>query len=101
MVADVITIMSAMRVTVENVPEPMVSMPSVKSARCDAGTINRYHPNRKGMATNEGTSHFTLHFTSELFSTGMVWPSMRLALISAQMPASEQHTQVRSIRLGQ
>ena len=30
---------SAIRVTVENVPELMVSMPSVSSARCEAGTI--------------------------------------------------------------
>ena len=38
-VAEVTMMISAMRVTVEKVPEPMVSMPSVSSARCDAGTM--------------------------------------------------------------
>ena len=70
-VAEVITISSAMRVMVEKVPEPMVSMPSVSSARCDAGTMKRYHTNRNGMATNDGTSHFTLHFTSDDLSAGL------------------------------
>ena len=59
-----------MRVTMEKVPEPMVSMPSVSNARCDSGTMNRYHQNRNGMATNDGTSHFTLHFTSDDLSSG-------------------------------
>ena len=90
-----------MRVTIEKVPVPMVSMPSVSSARCDSGTISRYQPNRNGMATNEGTSHFTLHLTSEALSAACFPPSMRLALISAQMPASEAHTHERSSRLGQ
>ena len=62
-VAEVMMMISAMRVTVENVPEPMVSMPRVSSARCDAGTMKRYQTNRNGMATNEGTSHLTLHLT--------------------------------------
>ena len=53
------------------------------------------------MATNDGTSHLTLHLTSEVLSAGCLSPSMRLALMSAQMPASEAHTQVRSSRLGQ
>ena len=100
-VAEAITISNAMRVTIEKVPVPMVSMPSVSSARCDSGTISRYQPNRNGMATNEGTSHFTLHLTSEALSAACFPPSMRLALISAQMPASEAHTHERSSRLGQ
>src|SRR5580698_8122234 len=53
------------------------------------------------MATNEGTSQRTLHLTSEVFSAGCLSPSMRLAVMSAQMPAREMHTQVRSNRLGQ
>src|SRR5579863_10099508 len=101
MVAEVMTMMSAMRVMVEKVPEPMVSMPSMSRARCEAGTMNRYHAKRKGMATKDGTSHFTLHCTMEVLSFGCLLPSMRLELMSAQMPASEAHTQVRSRRLGQ
>src|ERR1700722_16759240 len=53
------------------------------------------------MATNDGTSHFTLHCTLLVFSAGCLSPSIRLAVISAQMPASDAHTQVRSNRLGQ
>src|SRR5579863_3202344 len=53
------------------------------------------------MATNDGTSHLTLHCTLLVLSSGCLSPSMRLAVISAQMPASEAHTQVRSRRLGQ
>src|SRR5208282_2116812 len=101
MVAETMTITSAMRVTIENVPVPMVSMPSVSSARCVWGTMKRYQMKRNGMATNEGTSHLTLHLTSDDLSAGLLLPSMRLALMSAQMPASEAHTQERSSRLGQ
>ncbi len=79
----------AMRVMVEKVPESMVSMPRVSSARCDAGTIQRYQIRRKGMATKEGTSHFTLHLTRLVLSSGCLSPSMRLAVMSAQMPASD------------
>src|SRR6516225_5914526 len=100
-VAEVITMISAMRVIVEKVPDPMVSMPSVRSMRCDDGTMKRYHANRNGMATNDGMSHFTLHCTIDVFSAGSLLPSMRLALISAQMPASDAQTQQRSSRLGQ
>ena len=39
MVAEVTMMTSAMRVTAEKVPALMVSMPSVSSACCDAGTI--------------------------------------------------------------
>ena len=53
------------------------------------------------MATNDGTSHFTLHLTSDDLSLGNALPSMRLALMSAQMPASDAQTQQRSNRLGQ
>ena len=101
MVAEVMMISSAMRVTMEKVPEPMVSMPSVSSACCDAGTIQRYQIRMKGVATKEGTSHLTLHWTRLVFSSGCLSPSMRLAVISAQMPASEQQTQARRKRLGQ
>ena len=38
-VADVTMMISAIRVTVENVPELIVSIPSVSSALCEAGTI--------------------------------------------------------------
>ena len=63
-------ITSAMRVTVEKVPELMVSMPRVSSARCDSGTISRYQIIRKGMATKEGTSHLTLHLTRLVLRVG-------------------------------
>src|ERR1039458_5972199 len=56
---------------------------------------------RKGMATKEGTSHLTLHLTRLVLSAGCLSPSMRLALMSAQTPASEAQTQVRRKRLGQ
>ena len=39
MVAEVMMMISAMRVTAEKVPEPMVSMPRVSSAAATAGTI--------------------------------------------------------------
>jgi hypothetical protein len=92
---------SAMRVTVENVPPAMVSMPRVSSARCDEGTMNRYHISRNGVATNDGTSHLTLHFTMPILSEGCLSPSMRLDVMSAQIPASEVQTPVRSSKLGQ
>src|SRR5208282_2821018 len=101
MVAEVTMMIKAMRVTTENVPEPMVSMPNVSSSRCEAGTMARYQIIRKGMATKEGTSHLTLHCTRLVLSAGFLSPSMRLAVMSAQMPASEMHTQVRRKRLGQ
>ena len=72
MVAEVMMMISAMRVTVEKVPELMVSMPSVSSARCDSGTMKRYHTSRKGVATNDGTSHLTLHFTSAGLERGLL-----------------------------
>src|SRR5208282_5627630 len=97
-VAEVMTITSAMRVTIENVPVPMVSMPSVRSARCVSGTMERYQIKRNGMATNDGTSHLTLHLTSDDLSAGFFAPSIRLALMSAQMPASDAHTQTRNNR---
>src|ERR1700760_3572558 len=53
------------------------------------------------MATNDGTSHFTLHCTLLVLSSGCLSPSMRLAVISAQIPASDAQTQLRSKRLGQ
>ena len=53
------------------------------------------------MATKEGTSHLTLHLTRLVLSAGCLSPSMRLALMSAQTPASEAQTQVRRKRLGQ
>jgi len=92
--------MSAMRVMVEKVPEPMVSMPRVSNARCEEGTMKRYHANRNGIATKDSINHFTLHCTIDFFNAGCLCPSMRLALISVQIPASEAHTQVRSNRLG-
>src|ERR1035438_10182736 len=101
MVADVTMMMRAMRVTVEKVPELMVSMPRVSRARCDAGTIQRYQIMRKGVATKEGTSHLTLHFTMLVLRAGCLSPSMRLAVMSAQMPAREAQTQERRKRLGQ
>ena len=51
---------------------------------------SRYHMRRNGVATNEGTSHLTLHLTRLVFSSGSLSPSMRLAVMSAQMPASER-----------
>src|SRR5437763_295459 len=101
MVADVTIMISAMRVTVENVPPAMVSMPRVRSARCDCGTMKRYQISRNGVATNEGTSHFTLHFTRLVLSADCLSPSMRLDVMSAQIPASDVHTPVRNSRLGQ
>src|SRR5271166_2958786 len=101
MVADVMIMSRAMRVITEKVPEPIVSMPRVSSARCDAGTIQRYQMRMNGVATNEGTSHFTLHLTRLVLSSGCLSPSMRLAVMSAQMPASAQQTQERRKRLGQ
>src|SRR5580704_16601368 len=101
MVADVTMMMRAMRVTVEKVPPAMVSMPSVSNARCDCGTMKRYHTSRNGVATNEGTSHLTLHLTRLVLSAGCLSPSMRLEVINAQMPASEVQTPLRSRRLGQ
>ena len=53
------------------------------------------------MATKEGTSHFTLHRTVLVLSAGCFSPSIRLEVMSAQTPASEQQTQVRSSKLGQ
>src|ERR1019366_2241536 len=101
MVADVVTMMRAMRVTEENVPPAMVSIPRVSKARCDAGTMKRYHTSRKGVATNDGTSHLTLHCTMLVLSAGCLSPSMRLEVMSAQTPASDVQTPVRSSRLGQ
>src|SRR5208282_5310103 len=95
MVAEVTMMMRAMRVTVEKVPELMVSMPRVSRARCDAGTIQRYQTMRNGMATKEGTSHLQLHLTRLVLSAGCLSPSMRLAVMRAQMPAREAQTQVR------
>ena len=65
------------------------------------GTIKIYQPKRNGMATNDGTNHLTLHLTREVLRAGSVAPSIRLELINAHMPASEQHTQLRKSRLGQ
>src|ERR1035437_4061298 len=101
MVAEVTIMSRAMRVMMEKVPEPMVSMPRVSKACCDAGTIHRYQISRKGVATKEGTSHLTLHWTMVVLRAGCLSPSMRLAVISAQMPASAQQTQARRKRLGQ
>src|SRR5579864_4410674 len=101
MVADVTMMTSAMRVTVENVPAPIVSIPSVSKARCDCGTMKRYQTSRNGVATNDGTSHLTLHFTRLVLRAGCMSPLMRLEVINAQMPASDVHTPVRNIRLGQ
>jgi len=56
---------------------------------------------RKGVATKEGTSHRTLHLTMLVLSAGCFSPSMRLAVMSAQMPARAQQTQARRKRLGQ
>jgi hypothetical protein len=70
MVAEVTMMMSAMRVTVENVPVPMVSIPNVSRALCDWGTMKRYHTSRNGVATNDATSHLTLHFTRLVLSAG-------------------------------
>ena len=55
----------------------------------------------KGVATKEGTSHLTLHCTMVVLRAGCLSPSMRLAVMSAQMPASAQQTQARRKRLGQ
>src|ERR1039457_2906563 len=101
MVAEVTIMSRAMRVMSEKVPEPMVAMPRVSKACCDAGTIHRYQIMRKGMATKEGTSHLTLHWTVLILSAGCFSPSIWLEVMSAQTPASEQHTQARSSRLGQ
>src|SRR5271157_2254849 len=101
MVAEVMMMSRAMRVMMENVPEPMVSMPRVSNACCDAGTIQRYQMRMKGVATKEGTSHLTLHWTMLIFSAECLSASMRLAVMSAQMPARAQQTQVRRKRLGQ
>src|SRR5208282_6356601 len=101
MVAEVMMMTSAMRVTVENVPELMVSMPRVRRARCEAGTMKRYHTSRNGVATKEGTSHLTLHLTMLVLRAGCLSPSMRLEVMSAQTPASDVQTQTRSNRLGQ
>jgi len=60
MVAEVMIMTSASRVTWEKVPEPMVEMPSVSSARCDCGTITRYHARETGMSTKDGTSHLVV-----------------------------------------
>ena len=87
MVAEVTMISSAIRVMMENVPEPMVSMPSESKACWDAGTIQRYQMRMKGVATNEGTSQRTLHLTMLVFNSACLSPSMRLAVMSAQMPA--------------
>src|ERR1700738_1940044 len=101
MVADVMTMMRAMRVTVEKVPPAMVSMPRVSKARCVSGTMKRYHTSRKGVAMKEGISHLTLQRTIEDLRAGCLSPSMRLEVIRAQMPASDVQTPVRSKRLGQ
>src|SRR5579863_8397363 len=101
MVAEVMMMINAMRVTAEKVPALMVSMPSVSRARCDSGTMKRYHTSRKGVATNEGTSHLTLHCTRVVLSAGSFSPSMTLDVTRAQMAASEAQTQQRSSRLGQ
>ncbi len=53
------------------------------------------------MATKEGTSHLTLQLDMVILSAGCLSPSMRLEVMSAQTPASEQQTQARSARLGQ
>jgi hypothetical protein len=53
------------------------------------------------MATKDGTSHLTLHLTREVLRAGCLSPSMRLAVMSAQMPASDAQTQLRRKRLGQ
>src|ERR1700759_5142697 len=101
MVADVTIMTRAIRVTVENVPAPMVSIPKVSKARCDCGTMKRYHTSRNGVATNDGTSHLTLHFTRLVLRAGCLSPLMRLEVINAQMPAREVQTPVRNRRLGQ
>src|ERR1039458_6721405 len=98
MVAEVTMMSRAMRVMMEKVPEPMVSIPRVSNACCDAGTIQRYQMRRKGVATKEGTSHLTLHCTMVVLRAGFLFPSMRLAVMSAQMPASAQQTQARRER---
>ena len=92
MVAEVMMMISAMRVTVENVPALMVSMPRVSRARCDSGTMRRYHTSRKGVATKDGTSHLTLHWTRLVLRAGSLSPSMRLEVMRAQTPASEVQT---------
>src|ERR1035438_3444774 len=101
MVADVMTMRRAILVTVEKVPELMVSMPRVSSARCDEGTMKRYHTSRNGVATKEGTSHLTLHLTMLALRAGSLSPSRRLEVMSAHTPASEVQTPTRIKRLGQ
>src|SRR5581483_1927270 len=100
MVAELITITSAARVTCVNMPDPMVETPKLKSARCDSGTDHRYQPSRKGMQTKEGSSHFALQRTSSVLSAGTASPSRRLVVTSAQIPANEAQTAILKNRLG-
>src|SRR3569833_4065777 len=97
-VADVTMMISDIRVTVENVPALMVSIPNRRRARCDSGTMKRYQTRRKGVATKEGTSHLTLHCTRLVFRADSLSPSIRLDVTRAQMAASEAHTQQRRRR---
>ena len=100
MVAEVMMMMRAMRVTVEKVPELMVSMPSVSNARCEAGTMKRYHTRGKAWRRKTGTSHATLHLTMLVLSAGCLSPSMRLEVMRAQTPASEVQTPTRMQQAG-
>src|ERR1700759_1258850 len=97
-VAEVITITSTSRVTCEKVPGPIVEIPSDSNARCDSGTMCRYHASDTGISRNDGTSHPVVHRRYPAFSVASL---IRLPVISAHTPASVMHTSVRIIRLGQ
>src|SRR6266545_2278649 len=100
-VAEIITVISAVRVTCVTVPCPMVETPSWSNCRCDVGTLHKYQMKHSGISTNEGISHRADQRMISVFNRGCLYPSIRAAVMSAKMPASEIVPSVRKTRLGQ
>ena len=101
MVAEVMMMISAMRVTVENVP----GADGVDAQREQRALRRGNHEEVPDQQERHGDKRRHQPLDAPLdqlvLSAGCLSPSMRLAVMSAQMPASEAQTQVRSSRLGQ